>query len=306
MWIKKGLLFDPEEFFKDEWTHASIPTAVGLGSNAYRIFFSSRDCKNRSHVFYLDVTIDGEEISITRVNTNPVLEPGEISYFDEHGVMPGSIIYNVHDNLYYMYYIGWQRLSSVPFNLNIGLALSKSLEKFYRLNRVPIVPVSDDAPFINTSPFVIYDEGLYKMWHVGGVRWVKTKEDVKHFYNIRYAVSVDGVHWKKEGVVLDFKYPNEYALARPSVLKENGLYKMWYSFRASPFGETYRIGYAESRDGITWERKDELVGIDVSESGWDSEMICYPYVFKHNGVKFMLYNGNGYGKTGFGYAVWRD
>ena len=41
----------------------------------------------------------------------------------------------------------------------------------------------------------------------------------------------------------------------------------------------------------------------MSAEGWDSEMICYPYVFEHRGRFFMLYNGNGYGKTGFGVAV---
>ncbi len=306
MWVKKGRLFDPDQYYNGKFTHASIPTAVKMKSNVFRIFFGSRDQSNRSHVLYADAEIDGENIRIVRVSDEPVLSPGELGHFDEHGVMPGSVIYNEMENLYYMYYIGWQRLQSVPFNLNIGLAFSKDLKRFHKIYKVPVIPISDDAPFLNTSPFVMYDEGIYKMWHVGGVKWVKKEDGVKHFYNIRYAISVDGVHWKKEGVAVDFKYPNEYALARPSVLKENGIYKMWYSFRASSFGETYRIGYAESIDGRKWIRKDELSGIDVSESGWDSEMICYPFVFKHNGVKFMLYNGNGYGRTGFGYAVWRD
>jgi len=35
-------------------------------------------------------------------------------------------------------------------------------------------------------------------------------------------------------------------------------------------------------------------------------MICYPYVFKHKGRFYMLYCGNGYGKTGFGLAVLED
>ena len=87
-------------------------------------------------------------------------------------------------------------------------------------------------------------------------------------------------------------------MSRPCVLKENGLYKMWYSYR----GQSYRIGYAESKDGFEWTRMDADVGIDVSESGWDSEMIEYPFVFDQNGERFMLYNGNSYGKTGIGLA----
>jgi len=117
---------------------------------------------------------------------------------------------------------------------------------------------------------------------------------------IKYAESDDAIHWKRNGIIaLNFKNQSEYAMSRPCVVKESGLFKVWYSFR----GESYRIGYAESEDGIIWSRKDEKVGIDVSESGWDSEMIEYPFVFDHKGGRYMLYNGDGYGKTGIGLAV---
>ena len=80
------------------------------------------------------------------------------------------------------------------------------------------------------------------------------------------------------------------------------IYKMWFSTK----GERYRIAYAESNDGINWDRREEGAGIDVSPSGWDSEMIEYSYVFEHKGVKHMLYNGNNYGKDGIGLAVCQE
>jgi len=117
---------------------------------------------------------------------------------------------------------------------------------------------------------------------------------------IKYAESDDAIHWDRKGIIaLNFENESEYALSRPFVLKKDSLYRMWYSYR----GESYRIGYAESEDSIKWTRKDRDGGIDVSESGWDSEMIEYPYVFEHKGERYMLYNGNGYGKTGIGIAV---
>ena len=73
---------------------------------------------------------------------------------------------------------------------------------------------------------------------------------------------------------------------------------MWYSYSI----DKYRIGYAESLDGIKWERKDEQVGITVSEFGWDSESIEHCYVFNHLNSKYMLYSGNDFGKSGFGIA----
>jgi hypothetical protein len=137
------------------------------------------------------------------------------------------------------------------------------------------------------------------MWYVSCTKWEMKNDQPKHYYHIRYAESFDGIHWDRKGIVcIDFRSSDEYAIARPCVLREVGIYKMWYSYR----GKRYGIGYAESKDGLHWERKDDEVGIDVSESGWDSEMIEYPFVFDHKGERYMLYNGNSYGKTGIGLA----
>jgi hypothetical protein len=122
----------------------------------------------------------------------------------------------------------------------------------------------------------------------------------EHKYHIEYAESRDGINWQREGLVaIDFANDQVFAISRPSVIHDNDRWRMWYSFR----GHAYRIGYAESEDGRQWNRLDTQVGIDVSVTGWDSEMIEYPFVFDHKGQRYMLYNGNGYGKTGFGLAV---
>jgi hypothetical protein len=54
---------------------------------------------------------------------------------------------------------------------------------------------------------------------------------------------------------------------------------------------------------VSWVRDDEQAGIDVSCKGWDSKMQCYPHTFTLDGQVFMLYNGNEFGRTGFGLAV---
>ena len=117
---------------------------------------------------------------------------------------------------------------------------------------------------------------------------------------IKYAESDDGIHWKREGVIaVGLEAAGEYAIARPCVVKDGSLYRMWYSHR----GPAYRIGYAESGDGVSWRRMDESVGIEPSAQGWDSQSIQYAFVFRHRGRLHMLYNGNDYGRTGFGLAV---
>jgi hypothetical protein len=75
---------------------------------------------------------------------------------------------------------------------------------------------------------------------------------------------------------------------------------MWYSIRS--FAEPYRVGYAESVDGLRWVRMDSEAGIARSNDGWDSEMICYPAVIKVGPRTLMFYNGNGHGASGFGAA----
>jgi hypothetical protein len=155
-------------------------------------------------------------------------------------------------------------------------------------------------PCLTGTPAVLVDGGRWMMWYYSGVRWVLDESgNPKHFYHIKFAESSDGVEWRRDGTVcIDFG-PGEYAIARPSVLAGSGGYRMWYCYR----GPTYRIGYAESPDGRQWQRRDADAGIDVAPDGWDSEMIEYPHVFEHDGQLFMLYNGNGYGKTGVGLAI---
>jgi len=137
------------------------------------------------------------------------------------------------------------------------------------------------------------------MWYVSGTGWENGPEP-RHRYHLKYAESDDGVRWRRDGTVcIDYRDESEYAIARPCVLRDGERYRMWFSSR----GDAYRLGYAESADGLEWERLDDQAGIEPSGSGWDSEMVEYPWVFDHGGERHMLYNGNGYGATGVGHAV---
>jgi len=186
-------------------------------------------------------------------------------------------------------------------SLVAGLAVStnKGLT-FDRVSRAPILKLTDEEPFaILTAPCVLKTEDSWRMWYVSGVEWVHP--DLPR-YNIKHAESENGISWRQSGTVcIDFKSPAEAAIARPCVLYEEERYKMWYSYKTET--TSYRIGYAESGDGLNWERKDEKTGIRTSESGWDSEMVEYAFVFNHLDSTYMLYNGNEYGANGIGLAI---
>lgn len=300
-WEKKGLIFSPNNNFEWMHSHAAVPLAEKLGGDLFRIFFTTRDKKNRSHGAYIDIDITNPS-NIIQTSQKPVLEPGPLGSFDDSGAMPSCIV--SHDGDSFLFYTGWSLGVTVPFYFYIGLArYNKEKKTFEKVSNAPILERTDKDPFLSASPYVIIDDEMWKMWYVSCIKWeLDNAGNPRHHYSIRYAESKDGVSWKRRNqFCIPFKTNYEYAIARPYVIMENNFYKMWYSYRGGE--NTYRIGYAESDDGITWERMDEKSGIDVSLNGWDSDMIEYPFIFTHKEVTYMLYNGNEYGKSGFGYAV---
>jgi len=198
---------------------------------------------------------------------------------------------------------------TVSYRLSIGLAISCDKgSTFVKYSEGPILDRSMQEPYFNTAPCILIDDMLWKMWYVSCTGWTVERGKPEPIYLVRYANSRNGINWIKNNLVcIDCRFSKE-AIGRPCVVKDNGIYKMWYCYRGSIDYRTnkeqsYRIGYAESPDGIKWVRKDEEAGIDRSDTGWDSEMIEYPYVYQHKGKKYMLYNGNGFGESGFGYAI---
>jgi len=295
-WKKLGHIFTPDGNYNWMMTHAANPIPTSLHNGLIRVYFSCRDSKNKSSVGYVDLDM-GKPTEIIAISGNPVLSPGEKGLFDDSGVSPACLL-AVKENTFF-YFLGWNLCKTVPWRNSIGLAIyEQNTRRFERQSLAPIMDRCNCDPYTVSYPFVIFEDGVFRMWYGSHTSWGDDNKELEHI--IKYAESDDGIHWKRDGIVcIGFKSPNEYAIARPCVVKDGDTYKMWYSYR----GEKYRIGYAESADGIKWTRMDEKVGIDVSPSGWDSEMIEYAFVFDHNGKRYMLYNGNGYGKTGFGLAV---
>lgn len=297
-WTKKGLIFEPPKRLQWMATHSAIPFAQKIKDDLFRIYFSGRDTKGRAQIGYFEIDLNRPK-EVLGISTRPVIGLGPLGAFDDSGVTTSWIV--IHDNKHYQYYTGWGLGKTVPFYLHIGLAISEDGgESFHRISTAPVLDRSDVDPYLTASPCILVENNIWRMWYVSGLKWQLENGQPKHYYHIKYAESKNGITWERAGIVcIDFKSDVEYAIARPCVLKENGIYKMWYSYR----GKSYRIGYAESMNGLHWERKDESVGIDVSDSSWDSEMIEYAFVFDHQGQRYMLYNGNDYGRTGIGLAV---
>jgi hypothetical protein len=298
-WVRQGwLAAEPPD---RPWaaTHAALPAVSRVTSDGFDLYFSPRDEQGRAHVARGHVAAVGEEFELRSVEPDPALAPGQLGTFDDSGVTTSWVTRNGDRD--YLYYTGWTRGVSVPFYFYVGLAVSDDGgQTFDRVSAAPILERSDVDPFLTASPCVLVDGGVWRMWYVSCVRWEIVAGHPRHWYHVKYAESDDGVRWSRRGIVcIDFKDGSEYAIARPCVIKDGDVYRMWFSAR----GETYRLGYAESDDGITWERCDTEVVLEPSGSGPDSEMLAYPLVFDFRERRHMLYNGNGYGATGIGHAV---
>jgi predicted GH43/DUF377 family glycosyl hydrolase len=297
-WIKLGNIFCPSNRFPWMQSHAANPVADNLGDDLFRIYFSSRDENNRSSIGYIVIDIN-EPTKLLQVAPDPVATPGEIGTFDDSGASMGCITTDGDRKL--LYYLGWNLGITVPWRNSIGLLMSDDGNHFERFSKAPVMDRNHRDPYSISYPFVMKEDGRWRMWYGSNLKWGSRQEDMDHL--LKYAESEDGIHWNPTGEIsVNFKCAEEYAMSKPSVIKDGDIYKMWYSYR----GKSYRIGYAESEDGIHFERMDELAGIDVSSSGWDSESVEYPHVFDHKGQRFLAYNGNRYGLTGIGLAVLED
>jgi hypothetical protein len=299
-WEKLGNIFNSNGEHPWMFSHAADPMAEHLYDDVFRIYFSSRNKNNQSHIAFADIELKAP-YTVKSIHHKPALEPGEPGLYDDSGVVCSYLI-NINGKKH-LYYLAWNLAVTVPWRNTIGLAIwNEEKEIFVRHKRVPVMDRSDEDPFSISYPCILFEDGIYKMWYGSNLQWGNTQYAMKHV--IKFATSTDGYTWKRNyETVIDHVHDNEYAVARPMVIKLNGLYRMWFSFRANGNIDAYRIGYAESKDGKVWTRKDDEAGIDVSASGWDSEMICYSFIFEHKGKHYMLYNGNGYGKTGIGLAV---
>ncbi len=298
-WLKRGLVFRPGG---EPWarSHAANPVVLPLDDDHYRVFFSSRNADHRSHVGFADFNVTDPEHPLR--TAGPVLAPGPLGYFDDRGVYAMSLVRS--EGRVLMYYVGWNSGERPLYYTSIGLAISDDGgDTFTRYSRAPIMGRAEVDPWMVSSPCVLHDGGRWRMWYLSGLGWREERGGLRSRYHIKYAESEDGVLWSRDGLVALELGPEETNIARACVRRRHDDYEAWYSVNS---GSGYRIGYAESADGLVWERLDERAGIELSPTGWDSEALAYPWVFEHAGRRLMLYNGNGFGRDGFGLAEWTD
>ncbi len=308
-WKKLGRIFNPAYVQGRTWMKEFAQcTSTIIFDDFVRVYFSCRPPRDKdgqyvSYTAFAD--FDRKDLTkIIRVADEPILDLGGLGQFDEFAVYPTSVI--KLDDTFYLYYAGWTRMSSVPFDTAIGVATSKDGEKFTRVGSGPIISRSINEPFLFSGPKVRrYNNKLY-MFYLGGTEWIADVDRPEIIYKIRVATSECGLDWKRDGKNIIGDILENECQAGPDVFFKDGEYHMYFSYRYGldfrNNNRGYRVGYAKSENLFDWIRDDDNVGIGLSESGWDSTDMHYPHVFECDNKTYMLYNGNDFGKYGFGLA----
>jgi hypothetical protein len=297
MWVKKGNIFNDH--------HSQVPV-IDEYEDFYRIYYSTR-INGKSNPMFIDVNKETPNKILKRSN-EPILKLGEKGSFDWAGIMPTEII-TIGDKKY-LYYIGWSLRMDVPYHNNLGLAISvDNGETWEKVSKGPVLSTSYKEPGYIGTVSILIENGLWRMWYLSCLNWIESENGMEPTYDIKYATSTNGIDWEPTGIICIPLDGDEGGISSARVLKINNEYQMWYSIRnkldyRDNIKNSYRIKKSTSNDGISWV-KNNSIDLDITEENeWENIMVCYPFIVRNNNNKLlMFYNGNGFGKTGIGYAI---
>lgn len=312
-WTKLGKVFNPSEAKTADWMqeYAQLPSPLIISEDVIRVYFATRPQRDAelqyvSRSGYVD--LDRSDLTkVLHISHKPVLELGDIGSFDEFGSMTSSFV--KFEEKIYAYYTGWTRLQSVPYTMAIGLGISSDGGKsFSKIGNGPIMSSSFNEPYVISGPVVKIIDGKWYMWYLFGTKWIDSNGKKEPIYKLAHATSEDGINWQRNGQQIIPSAVEDECQVSFGIFQENNKWHTIFAYRpATDFRKnserSYRLGYASSTDLSTWNRDDSQVGIDISENGWDSEMICYPQVCEIDDKYVLFYCGNKFGCYGFGAAV---
>lgn len=300
-WLKHGMVWKPSGSRWWARTHATAPTPIRLHDGSLRVYVQCRDEDGVGRVGYVDLDPD-DPCRVIRESAAPVLDIGEPGAFDDNGVFQTAVL-RVPDGRLFMYYVGFELCRKIRYRLLSGLAISDDEgETFRRVQSTPILERSPGEEHIRGGPWVMMDGGRFRMWYVAGGSWERIGGKQMPIYDLRHIESEDGRHWPSRGrVVLPVNLAEEHGFGRPVIRRGADGFRMFYSIRRRDPAR-YRMGFATSADGLHWQRRDHLIGLEVSDEGWDSDSVEFGVDVEAAGKTWLLYDGNDFGGTGFGIA----
>jgi sucrose-6-phosphate hydrolase SacC (GH32 family) len=305
-WRKRGLIFRPTG--QHGWinSHAQVPTAFYYDRDGIvRVYFATRPKPGLSLTTFVD--LDSNDLSRQLfLHDQPILPLGDTGMFDEHGIMPSSVVH--HDGAVFLYYSGWSRGTTLPYANFTGLAVSEDGgTTFKKVGPGPILDRTFWGPYSATSPHVLKVDNSWYMFYCSGTGWLDVNGKLEHVYDLKIARSHDGINWEQSSKAVIPQRSPEEAITRPTIFFDGSTYHMWFCFRGSRQfrggQDSYSIGYAFSSDLLSWVRTDERVGLSCGPEEWNSQMLAYPDASLIDNNLCIFLNGNNFGRDGFGVAT---
>jgi hypothetical protein len=307
-WRKLGLVHVADGRAPWRTSHAFVPTPFRVDERTIRVLVAFLDSDKIGRIGYVDLDA-GCPTRVLAVSENPILDIGSPGAFDDSGVTPVQVL-AVGSDLF-LYYNGWQRGVRVPYAILGGLAISRDGGRsFQRASSVPVLERTSNAMLVRSTPFVMPPSdrhARWRMWYSAGSDDTRRSSGLwAPVYGISYAESDDGIRWPLSDIeVMPPALPEEFGLTRPFIMQRGDTMEMLLSARAH--ARPYIIESAVSLDeGKTWSRKGPVPGLEMSPTGWDSEMTAFGACIRTDRETYLFYNGNGHGASGFGVAVLAD
>lgn len=289
-WTKSGLVLETADR-----SHAMLPTPYRTDDRLL-VYFAACDADMRGRIYAVDLADDGQ----VRGKARLVLDLGDPGEFDCDGVNPCQVI--ARGDEVFLYYIGWQRgPAAVPYRLFVGLAASRDRgATFRKVSRDPILPPLPGEDYFRTAAHVYPTPSGWAALYIGGGTFIDGRDGKRlPVYSLRRTASRDGVTWIEPGEVLlsPDRAQGEIGFGRPWLWHgENGEPVLLLSVRTEQGYSLVEIGFD---DGQLLRRRTL---IEPGAAGWDSEMVCFAAPIAGRDRELLFYNGNGYGRTGFGIA----
>ncbi len=212
-----------------------------------------------------------------RNSIGPVLSLGEPGAFDDRHLFAPCVVRMGGD--YWMYYCG-SRGEVANRVFSMGLATSRDGVNFEKHPESPVFDFEDDLHSVLTPTILSEIDGNPIQVDERIQMWFSTTDfqDDSGRHTLRHSQSTDGIHWEPPSPPL---MDHVYA---PTLLLEEGLYRMWYTdVREEP----WVIRYAESADGKSWKRREDPCL--VIDQKWEKNRLFYPHVRKWKGEYLMWY-----------------
>ncbi len=310
MWKNYGVIFSDSDLKKIDanLVFAKSPQFVLIKDSP--VFYFTSQCRDKQGKWVslpYWVSFDSSFLNIEGFSKKPVVEKGSLGAFDEHGIFPFSPVKIGED--YFAYTTGWSRRQSVDIDMSIGLCKSEDGLNFLRVSSGPLMTSSLNEPFLVGDAFVRQYNNTFYMWYIFGDKWMVPAQggNPERRYRITQAVSADGLHWSRDGRYIISIDNQRECQALPTVAFFNNRYHMAFCYRdvfdfRNGGKNAYKLGYAYSIDLLNWIRNDDFIYSISSRKTWDSSMQCYPNLFVLDGSMYCAYNGNEFGKSGFGLA----